>query len=235
MKYTISALAVVCLAGGAFAQSFADGFEGATASPAGASGTVTSVVTWDWLNESVGGPGTVSWNIQTNATPPPFTTPFGVDYLSVNFNSSTGSNDISNWLMSPERLFNNGDTISFYTRTVTANSFPDRLNLKLSTNGSSTNTADFTTTLLTINPNLQTGAANYPEDWTQFSATLSGLNGPTSGRFAFHYDPTNGGPLGNNSNYIGIDDVSYQAVPEPATMIALGLGAAAAAARRRRK
>lgn len=227
---------VLSIASGAFAQSFADGFEGATASPAGASGTVTSAVTWDWLNQSPGGPGTASWSIQDNGatTPPPFPTIFGVNYLSVNFNSSTGANDISNWLMSPTLTFNNGDTISFWTRTVTGGTFPDRLRLKLSTSGSSANTADFSTTLVSVNPTLGTGTA-YPNEWTQFSATISGLNNPTSGRFAFHYDPTGGGPLGNNSNFIGIDDVAYSSVPEPATMLVLGAAAAAAAARRRRK
>jgi len=224
---------VLAVAPAAFAQSFFDNFEGATGTLAGPTGTVTSVVTWDWQNLSPGGPGTASWNVQTNSTV--FPAHDGISFLSANFNSSTGSNDISNWIMSPERMFNNGDTIKFWSRTSTGNPFPDRLNLRVSFNGASTNVADFTTTLVTINPNLAVGPANYPEAWTEFTGTISGLANATSGRFAFHYDPTQGGPGGINSNFIGIDAVSYNAVPEPATMLVLGAAAAAAAARRRRK
>ena len=39
---------------------------------------------------------------------------------------------------------------------------------------------------------------------------------------------------GSQGFYI-MDDLTYRAVPEPATMVALGLGAAALVARRRRK
>lgn len=62
---------------------------------------------------------------------------------------------------------------------------------------------------------------------------MSGLAGPTSGRFAFRYFVTDGGPAGANSGRIGIDDVSYTAVPEPGTLAVLGLGLLAA--RKRRK
>jgi hypothetical protein len=92
---------------------------------------------------------------------------------------------------------------------------------------------DFSTLLLSVNPNLATGIANYPNTWTQYTATVSGLAGPTSGRFAFRYHVTNGGPNGANSNYIGIDTLSYEAVPEPMTMTVLALGAVAALRKRR--
>jgi hypothetical protein len=130
----------------------------------------------------------------------------------VNFNSATGAGTISNWLIAPNRTFNNGDTISFYTRTPN-NNFPDRLQVRLSTNGASTNVGttatdvgDFTTLLLDINPNY---GQDYPTTWTQFTITLSGLAGPTSGRIAFRYFVEDGGPNGNNSNIIGLDTFVY--------------------------
>jgi len=168
----------------------------------------------------------------------------GANYVAVNFNSGGGVSTLSNWLISPLQTFNNGDVISFWTRTVDSPFFPDRLQLRLSTAGSSTNVGasetsvgDFTGLLLDINPTyLASGAGSYPNAWTQFNATVTGLGGPTSGRFAFRYFVENGGPSGDNSDFIGIDTVSVTSapVPEPASMAALGLGILAFARRRRK-
>jgi hypothetical protein len=135
------------------------------------------------------------------------------DYIAVTYNSVTGANTISNWLFAPNRTFSNGDVIKFYTRT-TGGTYPDRLQLRLSTNGASVNAGatnvsvgDFTTLLLDINPTLV--AANYPSTWTQYTVAISGLASPTSGRVAFRYFVTNGGPTGANSDYIGLDDFEY--------------------------
>jgi hypothetical protein len=231
MKKTLAILGFSALVGSAFAQSFTENFDVLTGAVAGASGTITGQQTWQFVNASTGGPGTTSW-FQGNTTV--FNAQAGPasGYIGANFNNSTGSNAINNFLMSQVRTFNNGDTISFWTRTVGTVTFPDRLILKLSKSGASTNVADFNTTLLTVNPTLTT--TGYPSAWTQFTATVSGLSGPTSGRFAFNYNVTNAGPSGANSDYIGIDTAAYTAVPEPGTMAALGLGAAALLRRRRK-
>ncbi len=136
----------------------------------------------------------------------------------------SGSGTISNWLISPALSLNNGDTFSFFTTTLPTSAYADRLELRLSLNGASTDVGetttsvgDFTTLLLTINPGLAVGG--YPVSWTQYSATVSGLTSPTTGRFAFRYFVTSGGPSGANSDIIGVDAVQYTAaaVPEPAT------------------
>jgi len=124
---------------------------------------------------------------------------------------------------------NNGDTISFYTRTEEAAPYADQLELRLSLSGASTDVGttdtsvgDFTLLLLTINPLLN--VPGYPETWTQVTAGLSGLGGPTSGRFAFRYFVPD---TLTNGDYIGIDTVSIEspaAVPEPATLLLLGAG-----------
>lgn len=132
---------------------------------------------------------------------------------------------ISTWLITPTLTYQNGDVISFYTRT-SGNTpvYPDRLVVRFSSAGSSTNVGssasdfgDFTTPLLTINPNLTT--TDYPATWTQYTATISGLSAPTSGRVAFNYYVTNGGPTGSYSDFIGLDTLLFTrgaiAVPEP--------------------
>jgi hypothetical protein len=96
--------------------------------------------------------------------------------------------------------------------------FSDRLQVRMSTNGdssdvgtTSTSVGDFTELLLDINPDLtHTG---YPNAWTPYTVTV--LTGPQSftGRFAFRYFVPNGGPMGTNSDYIGIDTVSVADAP----------------------
>lgn len=233
----LSSLAIVAV--GANAQSFTESFDtGPTGFIGG--GTVNfgntpggdamafASGTWHALNASAP-VGTTGW-FNNNGV---FAPNSGAGQLNANFNNTTGANTINNFMMSMVRTFQNGDTISFYTRTVDAPFFPDRLRLVLSTNGASTNVADFSTVLLSVNEGLT--AAGYPNVYTQFTATITGLGGPTSGRFAFNYNVPGGGPSGNNSDFIGIDDVTYTAVPEPATMAALGLGVAAMIRRRNRK
>lgn len=141
-------------------------------------------------------------------------------YTSTNSTASTGAT-LSNWLFTPARTFANGDVISFYTR-VPANptNYADRLEVRLSTAGTglnvgttSTSVGDYTTVLLTVNPTLS--GTGYPGTWTQYTATITGLSAPTTGRVAFRYFVTNGGPNGLNSNVIGVDTYSYTSVSVP--------------------
>ncbi|MES2555918.1 MAG: choice-of-anchor J domain-containing protein [Bacteroidota bacterium] len=135
-------------------------------------------------------------------------------FISANFNNTTGSTGIiSNWLVTPTRTLRNGDVITFYTRKATPDSYADRLEVRMSTNGASSNvgsgaaTGDFTTLLLSVNPSLVLGV--YPTAWTQYTITISGLPAPTSGRIGFRYFVTSAGPTGANSDFIGIDNIVY--------------------------
>jgi uncharacterized delta-60 repeat protein len=130
-------------------------------------------------------------------------------------------NTISNWLLTQPLTLQNGATMTFYTRTVDVPQFPDRLQVRMSTNGNSTNVGttaadvgDFTTLMLDINPTLTT--TGYPNVWTQFTVAVSGVASATTGRLAFRYFVDNGGPNGANSDYIGIDTVAFFCVtPSP--------------------
>ena len=134
-------------------------------------------------------------------------------YIGANFNN-TGGSQISNWLMTPEVNFSGGSQLTFWTRTASGSNFPDRLQIRVSTNGSSTDVGsspssvgDFTNLDLDINASLTIGG--YPEAWTQYLVDLSAYAGQ-SGRVAFrYYIPANAGPSGSNSNYIGIDTVEF--------------------------
>ncbi len=167
------------------------------------------------------------WTQQNNSTvigitpwsggePSIFPPQSGSGYIFANYNSTTGTNDISNWLISPKLNLSNGATFTFWTHGVN-NGYADRMQLRMSTNGASTNVGtaatdvgDFTTLLLDINPTLL--PTGYPTVWTQYSVTISGLTGPTTGRIAFRYFVTNGGPTGTNSDFVGIDNVQYNSM-----------------------
>lgn len=164
---------------------------------------------WFIQNNSQPGPGSASW-FQGNSTVFPAHSGAGTSYIGVNFNSGTATSTLSNWLLTPTMSLPNGTQLSFFTRTVDAPQFPDRLQVRMSRAGASTNVGvtandvgDFTTLLLDINPNYS--AAGYPNVWTQFTAIINDPGPPITGRLAFRYFVENGGPTGTNSDYIGID------------------------------
>lgn len=215
--------ALVVAASPVLAQSFTEEFDDIT---------TLSGAGWVVDNNSTG-VGSTSWgpialgesaargssaDFQGNDTVFPAFSGATTSYIGDNYNATTGTSDISDWLMTPAVMIHDGQMISFYTRTVDASAYPDRLELRMSLNGTSSNcgtlpaeVGDFTTVLVAVNPTLTTGG--YPEVWTQFSATITGVPVATQGRFAFRYYVTNGGPSGTNSNYIGLDLVDFNSVP----------------------
>jgi hypothetical protein len=199
MRVLFSMLAAASLASLATAQF--EGFEPGPATP----GAGPVPAGWTSVNNSVGGPGTnPNWQVRNDGQVFPANT--GSTYAFANYNAATGANNISLYLISPQVTIANGATISFWTRTLSTVNFPDSLSLVFNTTGS-TLPADFTNTLVQINPTLTT--TGYPTVWTQYTATVAGVTGSVTGRYAFHYNPTNGGPAGANSDYVGIDDVTF--------------------------
>ena len=142
-----------------------------------------------WAAQNLSAPvGTTGW-LQGNAGVFPANSGATTAYIAANFNNVGGANVISNWLFNPSVTLTNGDIFTFYTRTVNAPAFPDRLQVRLSTNGASTNVGatsasvgDFSTLLLDINPTYT--LAGYPIVWTQYTIVISGLAAPTPGRIA---------------------------------------------------
>ena len=208
---------------------------------------------------NVAGLSKAGWVFQNNSSPAPavnsdwtqgdssvFHDRTGIDnsYISASYQSvGDPGGTISNWLLTPAVPLANGDTIRFYTRTVDALSFPDRLEVRLSLSGGSSNVGttpgsvgDFSDLLLTVNPALQNGPQNYPTTFTPYNITLSGLpSGASVGRLGFRYFVTDAGTFGNNGNYIGVDSLSISAVPEPSALAFLACGLSAGWLRSRRR
>ena len=160
----------------------------------------------------------------------------GTGYLWADYQStSSAAGTISNWAVSPVLTMQNGDKIVFYTRaelsffnndsTDFVNRMQVRLNKTTSLNcGDGTDPGDFTVPLLDVNPFYyeflksafnnpadpfyQQARQAYPHVWTRFEATVSGLDGPTKGRFAFRYFTEEAGGNGRGTA-IAIDAVSY--------------------------
>lgn len=219
----LSLLAICVLPLTAGAQTFQENFENFP-------GLFTGTNPWVLQNRSDSPTGGVTW---FQGDPFIFTAQSGTGYAAANFLSTggqTGTEHISNWFLSPTLNLTLGSTLTFYTRS--AGALPDRLEVRLSLNGSSTNVGttssdvgDFTVVLQTINP-AQLAAGNataYPTTWTQFTVNVVGVPvAGTTGRIGFRYDVTNSGngATAVNGDYIGVDNVTstgLTVVPEPST------------------
>lgn len=139
----------------------------------------------------------------------------GDEYAFAGFASGNDVSTLSSWMMTPAIEMKNGDVFSFYTRTFAGSTFPDRMQVRMNLSDGSTDVGNtetsigkFTTLVTDINSTL--ALHGYPEAWKKYEFTISGLPAPLKRRIAFRYFVPGGGPGGNNSNAIGIDQFSFQ-------------------------
>lgn len=168
--------------------------------------TTLTAAGWTITNQSTP-VGTISWFQGSPAVFPAYN---GADssYIGVNFNSIAGSGEISNWLITPSVLVQDGDILSFRTRTSAGTQWNDRLEVRSSSGAmalpvGTTDVGSFTDLLLTINEGYD---LSYPESWTRYEIVVAGV-GPTPVpvNYALRYNVVDGGPTGTDSNFIGID------------------------------
>ena len=136
-------------------------------------------------------------------------------FVSVDFSSAAGNGTISNWMYTPVVNIKNGDVISFYSRTYdnpAAN--PDRLEVRIgqgvnptAPDGSS-DVGGYTILAVSINPDLT--STGYPNTWTKYTYTVTGIATETPCKVAFRYYVTNGGTgaAAENADIIGVDTFS---------------------------
>jgi hypothetical protein len=209
-----SALSLCVVASLQAASFFGQGFE-----------DIDNLPGWVIVNNSTpGGQTPEGWFQGTGV----FTAPSGppTSYIQANFENAGDPGDISTWLLTPELTLQPGSILRFSTIGEDVPGFPDRLEVRLSNSGSSTDVGVtpfsigvFTTLLLSINADL--ADAGYPTAWTEYSHTLSEFSAPVAGRIGFRYfvpDRT------VNGSTIGLDSVAV--IPEPAPAILLSAGMA---------
>ena len=116
-------------------------------------------------------------------------------YVGANFNSVTGTNTIDLWLISPTVNGASGDTLSFYSRSPDASTYPDSIRVYWSSTGDTV-----------------PGSGSFIE-MGRFKVSTSGWqekrfvlpSGGATGRFAINYTVVNGGPSVQTVIIIGVD------------------------------
>ena len=159
---SVAAVLVATTAGPASAQDLTEGFDNVP----------LLYESWTFLNLSE----PRGYGVWSQGNPAALPSHSGAEnsYIAVSNTSGSGVSTINTWMMLPlMATLTPNDTLSFFTRTalvppVTSPQFPDRLEVRMSTNGScnpnanASGVGDFTTLLTSVNPTLAQGG--YPFD-----------------------------------------------------------------------
>ncbi len=218
----LAAAAVVALGLGAAAQAqqlLSEGFENI--------GTL-SASGWKLTNNSTAG-GLYSW-FQGNTVAFDAAAGPANSYIGANFNSAPMGGSISNWLITPELALDQNVRFDFALRLL-GEGVLDTVEVYLSSQGASSNVGATTQSTGDFQL-LRSYSSDSDTGWMSESLLVGAVGAMASGRFAFRYVV---GDTSLNGDYIGIDSVSANAVPEPGSLALVGLALAGASFARRRK
>ncbi|MEO6231864.1 MAG: choice-of-anchor J domain-containing protein [Ferruginibacter sp.] len=148
----------------------------------------------------------------------------------INLTGPSTRYNVNNWLVSPEVILQNGDKISFYTfcRGVARLQLWVNPTNTLEVGSIPSDLGDFSIKLLDINPSYAAASSGsvkaFPQYWTRFEGSVSGLASPVKGRFGFRYLledvlPSNATTVDDlynelHQSVIGIDAVTYTSQPK---------------------
>lgn len=163
--------------------------------------------------------GAVSWFA---GNPAVFGPQASSGYAAANFLATADGGTVSDWLVSPQLPnLQNGQRLTFYTRTETGAPAADRLQVRLCVGDATacqnvgtteTETGNFGALLIDVNPTAAVGG--FPETWALQERILTGLPpGVNQGRIAFRHMAAGSGPgpTATGGDYVGIDSVSLEA------------------------
>ncbi|MBS1551564.1 MAG: T9SS type A sorting domain-containing protein [Bacteroidetes bacterium] len=117
-------------------------------------------------------------------------------YLAANYQVVNNLNDIDSWLVLPDLTVLAGDVMSFRCRGPLDSTFPDSITVSYNASGGTTPESAGWVNL---------GKFKVHVDGIWELKSFVAPTGGTFARFAIRYKVVNGGPLGSNSDFIGID------------------------------
>lgn len=140
-------------------------------------------------------------------------------YIAANFSSAAAGGTIANYLFTPVFTTEGGTTVSFWARSIGEEGFVDHLRVGRSTGG--TAAGDF----------IQIGGdITLTSTWTQYTFAIPKQAVGATGRAVIEYFGA-----ADTSDFVGVDSLNVNVVPEPETWALLGLGLAALGFVKRRR
>jgi hypothetical protein len=172
-----------------------------------------------WVMNNASTPGGITGWYQGDQTA--FTAHSGAanSYVAANYNNAAAGGSLSNWLITPVFTTATGVSVTFWMRGANDPAYFDQVTFGFSSGSSAI--ADFS-----VSPTVTVGT----DGWAMYTVNLAAQGEGATGRFAIQYTG-----MADNANYIGLDDLTVAAVPEPATMLVMAAGMLGLAATRRRR